>query len=260
MSAFYIIPNLSEMNEIEELRKKYGLHYEFNEFYRPSVLDDKQEQLRIINEYSKYCDNFAADTIHGAFLDVTVHSSDSLIREVSEKRIIQSMEIAKEMGARGVVLHSGLIGGFHLESYEKLWLSSNVDFFKRIADRYGNIDIYMENMFDDGPALLAALAHEMREVPNFGICFDYAHGSLSDTVPANWMAALSPYIKHMHINDNDLQNDLHLPVGDGKTDWNHYAALMKEYDYAGSTLIEVQGYEAIQRSLAYMEARRGNMR
>lgn len=253
MNAVHVIPNLSEIEAIGELKNEYGLHYEFNEFFSPSVLDDPKKQSEIIEAYSRICGDFSQDTLHGAFLDVTVHSSDALIRQVSERRVLQSMDIAKEMGAKGVVFHTGLIGGFHLDYYVSQWLKLNREFFTRTAEAYPDIEIYMENMFDDTPELLAALAEQMKDVPNFGVCYDFAHGNLTKVPAAEWFETLAPGIRHMHINDNDLVNDLHLPVGAGRTDWEQFGALLEKYDYKGSILIEVKGYEAIKASLEFMQ-------
>lgn len=68
----------------------------------------------------------------------------------------------------------------------------------------------MENMFDEAPDILAGLAERMKDIENFGICLDYAHAMLSKCPGDEWVRTLAPYIRHMHINDNDLENDLHL--------------------------------------------------
>lgn len=68
----------------------------------PDILDDQQKQEEIIEYYAKYRTDFSQDTMHGAFLDVNIHSMDSRIREVSVQRVRQSMDIAERMGLRGV--------------------------------------------------------------------------------------------------------------------------------------------------------------
>ena len=41
-------------------------------------------------------------TLHGAFLDVTVFSDDSLIARASDYRVEQSLTIAKRLGVEGL--------------------------------------------------------------------------------------------------------------------------------------------------------------
>ena len=67
-----------------------------------------------------------------------------------------------------------------------------------------------------------------------------------------WVRELAPYIRHMHINDNDLKADLHQPVGDGRIDWQKFHRLMQQYQVTSSVLVEVKGYEAQKKSLEYL--------
>ena len=163
------------------------------------------------------------------------------------------MDIAKRMGLFGVVFHTGRIGGFRQELYVKQWMEQNQRFFRKLAGEYPDIHIYLENMFDEAPDILAELAKKMKDVQNFGICLDYAHASLTNCPGKEWIQNLGPYIRHMHLNDNDLATDLHQPIGDGRIDWQMFEQLMKQYAVEASALIEVKGIEAQKKSLEYME-------
>lgn len=253
MGYLHVIPNMEELDKIEQLKAKYNLRYEFNDFYSPSVLDDRELQRKIIAFYKNSGAVSPEDTIHGAFLDVTVHSSDALIRQVSEKRVYQSMDIARELGVKGVVFHTGRLANFRPPYYISQWKKLNTDFFTKVAGEYSDLQIYMENMFDEAPDLLAELAESMKDVKNFSVCFDYAHGIITGRTPEEWTKVLAPYVRHMHINDNDKIGDLHLPLGQGSIDWAEYSALMKQHGIDCSTLIEVKGYDAMKASLEYME-------
>lgn len=256
MNKIYLIPNRSEIETISQLAKEYDCAYEYNDFYEPEVLDDPKKQEEIIEYYAEYRSDFSKDTMHGAFLDITVHSADPLIREVSSLRIRQSMEIAKRMGLRGVVFHTARLAGFRVDYYLENWIRVNHEFFSRLAEDYPNQEIYMENMFDEAPDVMAKLAERMRDVKNFRICLDYAHATLSGCPQKEWVETLAPYIGHMHINDNDLINDLHRPVGTGKIDWKHFDMLMQEQKFDTSILVEIKGYEGQKRSLEYMKEHR----
>ena len=64
---------------------------------------------------------------------------------------------------------------------------------------------------------------------------------------------LAPYIRHMHINDNDLFDDLHLPVGTGKINWEQFTREVTGHGVDASVLVEVSGVEKQRRSLNYMK-------
>ena len=252
MKRLYLVPDRTDMERMSALADSYGCAFEYNDFFDPQMLDDPAWQEETIEHYGKYRNGFRSDTIHGAFLDVTVHSSDPLIRDASMLRIRQSMDIAKRMGVRGVVFHTGRIAHFRAEHYLRTWQESNASFFTRMAEEYPEQQIFMENMFDGAPDVLAALAERMKPVENFGICLDYAHAVISGSPGREWVAALAPYIRHIHINDNDLEHDMHRAVGSGRIDWEEYDGLMREYRIEASVLVEVNGYETQEQSLRYM--------
>lgn len=254
MSKIYLIPNRTEIEELSTLAKEYDCGFEFNDFYEPAVLDDPKKQEEIIEYYAKFRSDFSKDTMHGAFLDITIHSTDPMIQEISALRIRQSMEIAKRMGLKGVVFHTARLAGFRVDYYLQNWLKVNQAFFSRLAEEYPDQEIYMENMFDEAPDIMEELASQMKEVKNFGICLDYAHATLTRHSQREWVEMLAPYIRHMHINDNDLVNDLHKPLGTGQIDWILFDRLMREQRIDASILVEVKGYEGQRKSLEYMKA------
>lgn len=252
MGQVFVVPDRQDMERFVSLAGEYGAAFEYNDFWKPDVLEDRAKQERIIEHYAKFRTDFSQDTMHGAFLDIYVHSDDPLIRKASQDRVIQSLEIAKRMGLKGIVFHTGLLGNLRTAGYLKGWKEKNARFFAEIAERYPEQNIYMENMFDETPDMLAELAEELRDVKNFGVCLDYAHGAVTDCPCENWVRTLAPYIRHMHINDNDLRVDLHQSVGNGRIDWKVYDSLINQYGIDSTVLVEVYGYEAQRESLEYL--------
>ena len=252
MKGLYLIPDKDNLEESLQLLEKHQGAYEYNDFFLPQILDDKKKQLEIIESYARVRSDFSKDTMHGAFLDVTVHSTDLRIREVSELRVRQSMEIAKEMGLRGVIFHTNRIHGFRDNAYLNNWLTTNKKFFGMICEEYPNQQIFMENMFDEAPDVLRRLAEKMTDYKNFGICLDYAHAIISGTEAEEWMKELAPFIRHMHINDNDLKNDLHQAIGAGRIDWKKFHQEIEKYQIDATALIEVSGIEKQKKSLEYL--------
>lgn len=253
MGKVYITPDIQETEKLVSLIKEYGGAFEYSDFFVPDILDDRRRQEEIIEHYARFRTDFSQDTLHGAFFDVTIHSTDSLIREASVKRVRQSMDIAKRMGLRGVVFHTGLLAGCRISSYLEHWKTENARFFKEIAEEYPDQEIYMENMFDEEPDPIAGLGEAMREVPNFGICLDYSHAVLSGCPTEEWVQKLAPYIRHMHINDNDLRCDLHQAVGTGQIDWATFHSQMERAGMDATVLVEVRGYAAQKKSLEYLK-------
>lgn len=253
MKQLLLIPDRDRIKESLELAERYHAGFEYNDFYAPDVLDDPGEVDRRVAFYQSLDRDRSRDTMHGAFLDITIHSQDRMIREASMQRIRQSMEIAARLGVRGVVFHTGRLAGFRVDYYIRHWKETNEAFFREMLKEYPEQEIYMENMFDESPDILRELAEDMKDETRFGICLDYAHAALTTYSGEDWLEMLAPYVKHMHINDNDFISDLHLAVGEGKINWDLYERLMWQYGVNASVLVEVKDLELQRRSLEYME-------
>lgn len=240
---FYGIPEFHRLREWSEL----GIPFEYNDFMWPWILDDEAEVRRRIEAYRALDRDRSADTLHGPFLDITVHSQDRLIRENSESRIRQACGIASELGVRAVIVHTNFIPNFYDTSYRSGWLDSNDAFFTRLLKEYPGLWIYMENMFDEEPDLLTALAQRM-EGRRFGVALDIAHAHISRTDIEQWHRACAPYIRHYHINDNHGRQDEHLPLGQGNIDWRRVFPLLQP---EASVLLEVRSLEHYRQSFHF---------
>lgn len=252
MSKFLIIPVLNEIESSLALAKEYGFGFEFNDFFFPDVLEDGERLDDIVGKYKSHKLPETL-TLHGDFFDVLVFSDDSRIREISELRIRQSIEAAIKTGAGAVIFHTNHNPFFTAEAYVKNWQKRNYDFWSRILSEYPQMNIYMENMCDFSPDMLAELAESLKGYPNFGVCFDYAHASVFGSDIDGWVKTIAPYVKHMHINDNDLKNDLHLAVGDGMIDWQLFRAYYERYFSDITVLIETSSIENQRRSAEYLK-------
>ena len=249
-----IIPDRNDIERILKLAEEYGAVFEYNDFMVPPQTEDADKRRETVAFYRSLGRDLSQDTLHGAFLDITVHSQDPWIRRVSGKRIYQSMETAEELGVRGVVFHTGLLRDYREESYLENWLETNAAFWEKVLEDFPGREIYLENMFEADGECLARLGRRMASFGRFGICLDYAHaaafGNAEDL--AGWVEQTAPYIRHMHINDNNLKDDLHLPVGRGRIDWQQFRNLVEKYQVNASVLLEVKGFEAQKESLEYI--------
>lgn len=254
-----IIPDAGELDKYVELAEKNSLGFEYDDFYAPDLLDDEAALKQRVALYRRLGRPAGTDTLHGAFLDIVPFSWDSGIRRHSLYRMRQSVEIACELGCRGVVFHTGLLPGMVGDKkYRDNWLKMTEETLRKLLEQSGSLEIYCENMFDETPAELKDLALAMRDEKRFGICLDVAHMMLSGRDPAGWFEALAPYIRHFHINDNHLQRDEHLALGSGSIDWeNIFELIGKNQLWKASVLLEMNGLDKIQKSLANLANVRG---
>lgn len=252
MKQLLIIPELNNMDGCLALAKDYHLGFEYNDFFIPDTLDDEAKMEAIVNRYTRM-QLPAYTTLHGAFFDVIPFSMDAKIKEIADLRIEQSIQIAKRLGAKAVVFHTNYNPFLNSEDYVKTWIQINIAYWKDVLKKHPDINIYLENMFDRTPDLMEALAQELSCYENFGICLDYAHAALSDVKPELWAERLGKYVKHVHINDNDLVSDLHLAWGDGKIDRVVFYECYEKYMNTATVLIETSSVENKIRSIEVLK-------
>lgn len=253
MKEIYLIPDINNLEKTMELAKKYNACFEYNDFFLPQVLDDEEEVKRRIQIYKSLDRDRSRDTLHGTFLDIVIHSQDEKIRKVSEQRVRQSLSIAQDLGIRGCVFHANLIAGYYSELYLQGWLDASISFWKKMLTEYPLLEIYIENMFENRIEDLKKLAEAMSDEPRFGICLDYAHSQLYGKDGLDWINEMAPYIRHCHINDNDLYDDRHWEVGSGKLDWDHFNERIRNNHIEPTVLIEVRDLDMWQGSAEFMK-------
>ena len=253
MKEIYMIPDIENPEKTMEMSVKYNAHFEYNDFFIPNVYLNQEEVTKRIQIYKSLERDRSRDMLHGAFLDITLHSQDDEIRKISEKRMMQSLAIAEELGIRGVVFHPGLISGFYADAYLEDWLVFGIKFWKRMLSKFPSLEIYIENMFEARCDDLLKLADAMKEEPRFGICLDYSHFQVFGKDGKDWIKEVAPYIKHLHINDNNLEDDSHWQVGTGAIDWEKYTEAMQKNGIETSVLIETKSLENFEKSMIYMK-------
>jgi len=252
MKQGLIVPNRDELKDYLELVKEYSVGFEYNDFFNPEVLDSEEKLQGIISDYKRH-ELPAYTTLHGAFLDIVPFSADGRICEIAMLRIRQSIEAARRMGAQAVVFHANYNPYLNSQEYIKSWLDKNIVFWSKILREYEDLNIYLENMFEESPDIMEALSEGLCMHTNYGICLDYAHAFLSKTDTGIWAQKLGCFVKHVHINDNDGICDRHWAWGDGvicrTRFYDDYAKYMKD----ATVLIETASVENARKSLKMLK-------
>jgi len=243
-----IIPNRNNLEECLQLAMEYHLGFEYNDFFLPTVMDDEGKLKEIIDTYKKErLPEYS--TMHGAFFDVIPFSVDARIREVSELRIEQSLDIAKRIGAKAVVFHTNYDPFLNTDAYIEAWIETNANYWGGVLEKHSDVNIYLENMFDTYPNIMEELSERLCRYANYGVCLDYAHAFLSKAAPEEWAKRLGRFVKHIHINDNDGISDLHLAWGAGKINRARFYECYEQYMQSATVLIETGTMENKRCSL-----------
>ncbi|MBQ3927862.1 MAG: TIM barrel protein [Clostridia bacterium] len=246
----YMIPDASRLEDSLALSASEDLGFEYNDFFDPELLDYPAALDQRVRLYERL--NRRGDTLHGAFYDIVIDSTDPEIRKISERRVRQSLEIAQRLCCRAVVFHTNYVVWMARNpAYRQRWTEMCASAYRRFADAYPELNIYIENMFDDAPDMLASLMIQT-DHERVSVCLDVAHAALSPVPLETWFEKLRPYIRHLHLNDNDLVFDSHETIGQGRIDYRKVFAQISKLPGDTTALIEISDLQKTADSIRYI--------
>ena len=218
----YISQLLTE-DELKTVINETGCGLELIDFSMASVLDDLDSNLACWEKRLKRLDPPRL-SVHGAFLDLNPTSWERLVADATMFRFNQSYQAAAELGADRVIFHSCFVPNFNFLTG---WAPRVIDFYERfLADKDGSIQVLMENVMDPQPEAFAEAASGISH-PAFGICLDIGHAHCySKASVLEWAETLAPWIRHVHVHDNDGTRDAHLALGDGTVGFDQIAGVL----------------------------------
>jgi len=155
-------------------------------------------------------------TFHGPFMDLAPGGLDEAIRKATAQRLQQTMELVPLFGPRSVVFHAGYDASRYHTQREK-WLSNSLATWGplvKVAEEMGVV-IHLENVYEQTPEMILALIERISS-DHLAFCLDMGHMNVFGEVPlSEWLDALGPYLKEIHLHDNDGLSDVHAPIGSG---------------------------------------------
>ncbi|MCR5311207.1 MAG: sugar phosphate isomerase/epimerase [Lachnospiraceae bacterium] len=249
-----INPDFNDLDRFIELSKQYDTAFEYIDFTYPKVYQSAAEMRKRIETYKALDRDHSKDTLHGVFYDIALISTDDVIRERSRYLAEMSLSTARDLACKGVVFHTGILGGLNVTYYLEGWVDGMCEYLPTLLEKYEDLEIYLENTVESSPKEICEVAERLKKYRNFKLCLDYAHASITQAPVSDWVEAMAPYVGHIHLNDNDLRSDLHLAAGDGDIDLRMFKAGVEHFGFDVNILLEVSGYDKAKRSLEYMSA------
>ena len=111
----------------------------------------------------------------------------------------------------------------------------------------------MENVFDGFPDYIREVIRQV-DHPSFGVCLDVGHAHAFSSIPiTQWIDELGPYIRHIHIHDNDGTRDSHLAIGAGTIPWTAVTANLQKKCPAADFTIENNSRGDFIKSLNFFQ-------
>ena len=140
------------------------------------------------------------------------------------------------LGAKQVTVH--VDKGASKFSYNDT-LRWNAETFAALAERARPFDLQVMvenvvNQINTAKAFRTLLGHT-----ELGFHLDIAHANVKGARTEEFLKAHRERLVHVHISDNHLRSDDHLPLGVGEIDWPEQIGLLRRAGYDGTITLEV---------------------
>ena len=227
---------------------------EISRFGRLKDIEDSFDITK--KEYLAALKDFDGDvTLHGFFSNLNVASKDPLIREVSEKRYYQSLELASEFGAKTVIFHTCFNNLLKHREYRQMYFQRNIEFFHEFIPYFEKEGIIatLENVHESDWELIRSIVATVNS-PNLKVTIDIGHCNLhSDYSVSEWIRNYGIMLHHMHFHNNYRDEDSHSSLLNGSLDIEPVVKTLKDMCLLPQITFEIFDRDALFESVKYFD-------
>jgi sugar phosphate isomerase/epimerase len=235
---------------------------ELTSFAFPWTLDG--DLNTIVRSYRTALKDFENEvSIHGVFMDVITASIDAKIVSAARERVLQNIEIARNLEAKIVIFCSCFNPCIATSSpsYADGYRRRQIKFWSEISHSIADSDLILvfENVWEPQPEIVKSVLDGI-DSENFKANLDTGHVNIYSKVPIErWVEVLGDHLSYVHLNDNCGDSDSNLAPGDGNIRWDRFFDALKQYGLKPRICLEVEAYknssklENTKRAIKYLK-------
>ncbi|NKK72797.1 TIM barrel protein [Rhizobium leguminosarum bv. viciae] len=199
------------------------------------------------------------ESLNPPALDFNLGSLVDEVRTAAIDLYEQTMHLAVDLGARGVVVVPGRVSGLlpPPEHETRSRLLSSIGQLSRTAERLG-LRLHLEThplTSLPSAAALVLLAEEIGS-PSIGIAYDLSNAEFIGENQANAIRTLGPRLTQLHVSDGSRQSWQHSKLGSGTVDFSAAFTAAREIGFEGIAILELisrEPYQAYEESLSRIQ-------
>ena len=189
-------------------------------------------------------------TLHGPFFDLVPGGMDKKILRASRERLREAFDLVPVFEPRSIVCHTGYDRKRYPDAHKE-WLDTAIETWRPLVDGLEGTStrLVIENVYEKTPGMLLKLLKGLNS-EKAGFCFDTGHMNVfSETDMDGWFEAMAPFLKQVHLHDNDGVRDDHLAIGAGEIDFDRLFAHIEKNRMRPIFTLEPHQEEAIRQSI-----------
>jgi sugar phosphate isomerase/epimerase len=192
-------------------------------------------------------------TLHGPFQDLAPGALDDGVMAASRRRLRQAWRYLPVFRPRAVVCHLGYEARHYRWDQER-WLARSAATWKELAGLAAlhGVTVMLENVYETEPELFLEVLGKAG-APNLQVCFDVGHLLAFSTGDfPYWLKTLAPVIGHLHLHDNQGDEDNHLALGTGRVPLKETLDYLAAQGRRPSVTLEPHQEGSLEPSLNYL--------
>lgn len=202
-----------------------------------------------------------APGMHLPFFDLHPGSLDSHILQGTRARLLDVISVATIYSPRHLVGHAAYDRTQHRRHYRR-WLERSVRTWDELLEAWPDAPpLFLENTHEKDPEPLADLVGELRaRGRDVGVCLDIGHWfafALGHERRdfGRWLDSLGPFVRHLHLHDNDGSGDQHRGLGKGNIPWDEVLPALAELGQPLTATLEPHDIPTFEVSSAFVADR-----
>jgi len=189
-------------------------------------------------------------TLHGPFYDLVPGGMDKKILKASRERLKEAFDLIPVFEPLSIVCHTGYDSSRYHE-VEDEWLETAIETWTPLVKNLEGTGttLMLENVYEETPGMTLKLLNGL-DTEKVGFCFDTGHmNAFSETNTEGWLKVLGPFLRELHLHDNDGTRDDHLAIGAGKIDFDSVFEYVEENHLSPIMTLEAHKEKWIWQSL-----------
>ena len=237
-----------DFRKVAKIATELGCGIEISRFKMFSTEEQKQKALF---ETKTALEGVQGElTLHGHFFDLNVASRDPEIERVSIMRFQQTFDIAKELGIKTVLYHSGY-NAFKHTDYQIQFAQWCLDFWTDFIKQFEKAGIVavIENVLEETPEKNLKIIETINS-PNLKLSLDIGHANVYSNVPVvEWIKAYKKHLYHMHLHNNFGDDDSHKSVLNGSINFHQVLETLRNENLSPKVVFEIFNETELRESV-----------
>lgn len=221
---------------------RHGLGLEIAEYCTAINLDDPiPEVVDAARCHRRSAGRFA---FHAPFNELCPAAIDPLAVELARHRYHQALAAARDWGCPLMVVHTGFIPTVY---YPEWFVEKSVEFWRDFLQEVPEgMTLCLENVMEPSPQIPVDIVRQVAD-PRLRLCLDVGHANaeLSHTPVTQWVEQCLPYLRHLHLHNNQGGWDLHDPLARGTVPMEEILRTLDGLPHLTYTLETLQAEENV---------------